>query len=116
VRVLKEIGKDKKILIFYDQELDYLGALVPFDKRIPPRILSEIREVTLDPWRYVDGVGLLLDISAWANESGTDDALIQKLESKYNEILNQIYNLLERVAHSKKAKRKKRRKRRKTKK
>ncbi|MFB6491148.1 MAG: hypothetical protein TU35_007935 [Thermoproteus sp. AZ2] len=112
--VIAEVQGPLVFRIIYDKELGYLFANIPINKRISSSALREIMTITNDPWRYLDGVGLVLDLSAWAQEGDVDVQAIGKaLEAKYKEILPVIKEVVDKVQTVKKKKSKKRRKRKK---
>jgi hypothetical protein len=114
--VIVEIQGPLFFRLVHDKELGYLYAHIPVSKRLSGAVVREIRTATHDPWRYVEGVGLLLDISAWTNESDLDPQTIGKtLEAKYKEILDSIKKIIDEASEAK-PKRKKRRGRRKSRK
>ncbi|MEZ0249130.1 MAG: hypothetical protein ABWJ97_07625 [Thermoproteus sp.] len=115
--VLVELQGSLTFRVVHDKELGYLYAHIPVGKRLTRETVREIVTATHDPWRYVDGVGLVLDISAWTYEGDVDvQALSKVLEAKYKEILDSIAKMIEEAGEAKqKAKRKKRGKKRKKK-
>lgn len=107
-RVLEITGEKGRLEVYEDPELGYVYAVIPYQKRISPVALREIREMTLDPWRYVEGVGLVLDITAWRQESGlTIEDVKAKIEGKYREVLDSVLQYLETAPAEKSAKKKK---------
>jgi len=111
--VIEIAGEKGKIVVYEDQEIGHVFAVIPYRGRVSPAILKEIKERTLDPWRYVDELGFLLDLTAWRQEAGlTLEDIKNKLEGKYKEIIDDIYQYLEsasaKAGEEKKAKRKKR--------
>ncbi|AET31953.1 hypothetical protein [Pyrobaculum ferrireducens] len=121
-KVLFEVaGERGKVAVYEDSELGHVFAVMPFNGKVNPTILREVREMTLDPWRYVEGIGFLLDLTAWRQESQVDvDDIKNKVEGKYREIIDQIFQYLEtapsKTAEEKKRAKKKRKSRKKTKK
>jgi hypothetical protein len=121
-KVLFEVaGERGKMVVYEDSELGHVFAVMPFNGKVNPTILREVREMTLDPWRYVEGIGFLLDLTAWRQESRLDvDDIKNKVEGKYREIIDQIFQYLEtapsKTAEEKKRAKKKRKSRKKTKK
>ncbi len=107
--VIAEIQGSLVFRIVHDKELGYLYAHIPLEKRLTRAAVRDIITATHDPWRYVDGLGLILDISAWTNESELDpQALSRALEAKYKELLDVIKKIAE-EARGAKPKRKKKR-------
>jgi hypothetical protein len=96
-KVLFEVaGERGKMVVYEDSELGHVFAVMPFSGKVNPTILREVREMTLDPWRYVEGIGFLLDLTAWRQESRLDvDDIKNKVEGKYREIIDQIFQYLE---------------------
>ncbi|MCU7786528.1 hypothetical protein ODS41_01100 [Pyrobaculum sp. 3827-6] len=121
-KVLFEVaGERGKVAVYEDSELGHVFAVMPFNGKVNPTILREVREMTLDPWRYVEGIGFLLDLTAWRHESRLDvDDIKNKVEGKYREIIDQVFQYLEtapsKTAEEKKRAKKKRKSRKKTKK
>lgn len=94
--VLAEVQGPLVFRIIYDRELDYLYCHIPIDKRITRNVVREISNITHDPWRYVEGLGLVLDLSAWASENGVDPRALGKMyEAKYREILDSVKKILD---------------------
>jgi hypothetical protein len=96
-------------------------AVIPYEKKANPALIRELREQTLDPWRYVEGVGFVLDITVWKGEAALSLEDIKNKVEKYKMSIDQIFQVLESVAskeaeEKKKKKKKKKAARRKTKK
>lgn len=112
--IIAEVQGPLVFRIIYDKELGYLFANIPINKKISSSALREIMTITNDPWRYLDGMGLVLDISAWAQESEIDVQAIGKaLEAKYKEILPAIKEVVDKAKESVKKKKKSRKRKRK---
>ncbi|MEL9991169.1 MAG: hypothetical protein QXP98_08745 [Thermoproteus sp.] len=116
--VLVEVQGPLTFRVVHDRALGYLYANIPVGKRLTREAVREIVTATHDPWRYVDGMGLVLDISAWTHEGDVDvQALSKALEAKYKEILDSIAKIVEEAGEAKrKTKKKKKRKAKKKKK
>ncbi|MFN7105277.1 MAG: hypothetical protein ACK4M3_01620 [Pyrobaculum sp.] len=114
---LLEIAGQKGRLVVVE-ELGYVFALMPYTKKLVPRAVKEVREQTLDFWRYVPGVGLVLDLTIWREESGLPlEDIKNRVENKYKDVLDKIFEILEKsstVSKKKKGKKKKSRKKRRT--
>ena len=109
-------GQVGKLLVVEDPEVGHVFAVIPINGRVGPSTLREVREQTLDYWRYVEGVGLVLDLTAWRQEAGlTLEDLKNKLEGKYKEIIDEVYKLEDegrrKETETKKAKKKSRKRR-----
>lgn len=122
-KVLFEVaGERGKIVVYEDSELGHVMAVMPYSGKVNPAVLKEVREMTLDQWRYVDGIGLLLDLTAWRQESQISiDDIKNKIEGKYRETLDEIFQYLETapskaVEEKKSGKKKKKRSKKKAKK
>ncbi|MFN3804714.1 MAG: hypothetical protein ACK4SY_06635 [Pyrobaculum sp.] len=101
------------------EELGHVFALIPYTKKLAPAAVREVREQTLDFWRYVQGVGLVLDLTIWREESGLlPEDIKNRVENKYKDILDKIFEILEKSStvskKKKKRKKKKSRKKRRT--
>jgi len=119
VSVLFEVlGQRGKLQVVEDPEVGHIYAVVPHSGKISPATLKEVKELTLDPWRYVDGVGLVLDITAWKQEADiSPEEIRNRIEGKYKELVDEVAKLLEEGSKTSSAqkKRKKKRKSRKSK-
>lgn len=111
------VGERGRLVVLEDSEIGHVFAVIPYEKKANPALIRELREQTLDPWRYVEGVGFVLDITVWKGEAALSLEDIKNKVEKYKMSIDQISQLLESVA-SKEAKEKKKKKaaRRKTKK
>lgn len=113
------VGERGKLVVLEDSEIGHVFAVIPYEKKASPALIRELREQTLDPWRYVEGVGFVLDITAWKGEAALSLEDIKNKVDKYKMSIDQIFQVLESVA-SKEAEEKKKKKkkaaRRKTKK
>lgn len=108
--LLFEIGR---IAVHHDPELDHLYAVIPLERRPGRGTLEGLRDLTMDPWRYVEGLGLVLDLSAWFGQSGLSaEELRARLEGKYGELAAEVARLLERAEEERREAEKKRRRRR----
>ncbi|MEZ0319309.1 MAG: hypothetical protein ABWK05_04860 [Pyrobaculum sp.] len=110
-------GEVGKLLVVEDPEVGHVFAIIPINGRVSPATLREVREQTLDYWRYVEGVGLVLDLTAWWQESGMSlEDVKNKVEGKYKEIIDEVYKLVEesrdKESKAKKSKKKRSKKRR----
>lgn len=92
--ILEIEGRDGKLIVKEDSETGHIYAVVPC-KKIAPHVLRELREQTLDYWRYVEGTGLVLDLTIWSRESGlTLDDIRNKIEGKYREFVDKIFEII----------------------
>lgn len=115
------VGERGRLVVLEDSEIGHVFAVIPYEKKANPALIRELREQTLDPWRYVEGVGFVLDITAWKGEAALSLEDIKNKVEKYNMSIDQIFQVLESVAskeaeEKKKKKKKKKAARRKTKK
>jgi len=121
-QVLFEVaGERGRLVVLEDSEIGHVFAVIPYEKKANPALIRELREQTLDPWRYVEGVGFVLDITAWKGEAALSLEDIKNKVEKYKMSIDQIFQVLESVAskeaeEKKKKKKKKKAARRKTKK
>lgn len=121
-QVLFEVaGERGRLVVLEDSEIGHVFAVIPYEKKANPALIRELREQTLDPWRYVEGVGFVLDITAWKGEAALSLEDIRNKVEKYKMSIDQIFQVLESVAskeaeEKKKKKKKKKAARRKTKK
>lgn len=107
--LLFEIGK---LAVHHDPELDHVYAVIPLGRRPGRGALEEVRELTMDPWRYVDGLGLVLDLTAWYSQSNVSvEELRARLEGKYSELLSEILKVLESAEARRREEARRRRKR-----
>ncbi len=106
-------GREGKLIVENDPDTGHIYALVPCGK-VTPHALRELRDQTLDYWRYVEGRGLVLDLTIWSEESGvTLDDVRNKVE-KYREV-DRIFEIIKTQqveVRKKKTKKKKRSKKR----
>jgi hypothetical protein len=115
------VGERGKLVVLEDSEIGHVFAVIPYEKKANPALIRELREQTLDPWRYVEGVGFVLDITAWKGEAALSLEDIKNKVEKYKMSIDQIFQVLESAAskeaeEKKKKKKKKKAARRKTKK
>jgi len=113
-QVLLELaGERGKLVVAEDPETGHVFAVIPYEKKAVPAVVRELREQTLDPWRYVDGVGFVLDITAWNNEASLSLEDVKNKVEKYKGFIDQVFQMLENIAskeaEEKKSKKKKRR-------
>jgi hypothetical protein len=114
-QVLLELaGERGRLVVAEDPETGHVFAVIPYDKKASPAVVRELREQTLDPWRYVDGVGFVLDITAWNNEASLSLEDVKNKVEKYKGFIDQVFQMLENIAskeaEGKKSKKKKTRK------
>jgi hypothetical protein len=119
-QVLFELaGERGKLVVAEDPETGHVFAVIPYEKKASPAVVRELREQTLDPWRYVDGVGFVLDITAWNNEASLSLEDVKNRVEKYRGFIDQVFQMLENIAskeaEEKKSKKKKKKKTRKKK-
>jgi hypothetical protein len=115
-QVLLELaGERGKLVVAEDPETGHVFAVIPYEKKASPAVVRELREQTLDPWRYVDGVGFVLDITAWNNEASLSLEDVKNKVEKYRGFIDQVFQMLENIA-SKEAEEKKSKKKKKTRK
>ncbi len=115
-QVLLELaGERGKLVVAEDPETGHVFAVIPHEKKAGPAVVRELREQTLDPWRYVDGVGFVLDVTAWKNEASLSLEDVKNKVEKYKGYIDQVFQMLENIA-SKKAEEKKSKKKKKTRK
>lgn len=112
-QVLLELaGERGKLVVAEDPETGHVFAVIPYEKKAGPAVVRELREQTLDPWRYVDGVGFVLDITAWKNEASLSLEDVKNKVEKYEGFIDQVFQMLENIA-SKEAEEKKSKKKKK---
>jgi hypothetical protein len=112
-QVLLELaGERGKLVVAEDPETGHVFAVIPYEKKAVPAVVRELREQTLDPWRYVDGVGFVLDITAWKNEASLSLEDVKNRVEKYKGFIDQVFQMLENIA-SKEAEEKKSKKKKK---
>ncbi|MFZ8811654.1 MAG: hypothetical protein ACO2PN_26590 [Pyrobaculum sp.] len=114
-QVLLELaGERGKLVVAEDPETGHVFAVIPYEKKAGPAVVRELREQTLDPWRYVDGVGFVLDITAWKNEASLSLEDVKNKVEKYRGFIDQVFQMLENIAsketEEKKSRKKKTRK------
>jgi hypothetical protein len=119
-QVLLELaGERGKLVVAEDPETGHVFAVIPYERKASPAVVRELREQTLDPWRYVDGVGFVLDITAWNNEASLSLEDVKNKVEKYRGFIDQVFQMLENIAskeaEEKKSKKKKKKKTRKKK-
>jgi hypothetical protein len=119
-QVLLELaGERGKLVVAEDPETGHIFAVILYEKKAGPAVVRELREQTLDPWRYVDGVGFVLDITAWKNEASLSLEDVKNRVEKYKGFIDQVFQMLENIAskeaEEKKSKKKKKKKTRKKK-
>jgi hypothetical protein len=117
-QVLLELaGERGKLVVAEDPETGHVFAVIPYEKKAVPAVVRELREQTLDPWRYVDGVGFVLDITAWNNEASLSLEDVKNKVEKYKGFIDQVFQMLEnnasKEAEEKKSKKKKKKTRKK---
>jgi hypothetical protein len=106
-QVLLELaGERGKLVVAEDPETGHVFAVIPYEKKAGPAVVRELREQTLDPWRYVDGVGFVLDITAWKNEASLSLEDVKNKVEKYKGFIDQVFQMLKSIA-SKEAEEKK---------
>jgi hypothetical protein len=115
------VGERGRLVVLEDSEIGHVFAVIPYEKKANPALIRELREQTLDPWRYVEGVGFVLDITVWKGEAALSLEDIKNKVEKYKMSIDQIFQVLESVVskeaeEKKKKKKKKKAARRKTKK
>lgn len=103
------VGEKGKLMVLEDSEIGHVLAVIPYGKKASPALIRELREQTLDPWRYVEGVGFVLDITAWKSEAALSLEDIKNKIEKYKLFIDQIFQLLE-SATSKESEEKKKKK------
>jgi hypothetical protein len=103
------VGEKGKLMVLEDSEIGHVLAVIPYGKKASPALIRALREQTLDPWRYVEGVGFVLDITAWKSEAALSLEDIKNKMEKYKLSIDQIFQLLE-SATSKESEEKKKKK------
>jgi hypothetical protein len=112
-QVLFEVaGERGRLVVLEDSEIGHVFAVIPYEKKANSALIRELREQTLDPWRYVEGVGFVLDITAWKGEAALSLEDIRNKVEKYKMSIDQIFQVLE-SATSKEAEEKKKKKKKK---
>jgi len=96
--------------VLEDSEIGHVLAVIPYGEKANPALIRALREQTLDPWRYVEGVGFVLDITAWKSEAAPSLEDIKSKMERYKLSIDQIFQLLENAASKSKEKKKKRKK------
>jgi hypothetical protein len=89
------VGEKGKLMVLEDPEIGHVFAVIPYGKKASPALIRALREQTLDPWRYVEGVGFVLDITAWKSEAALSLEDIKNKMEKYKSFIDQIFQLLE---------------------
>ncbi len=116
-QVLFELaGKRGKLVVAEDPETGHVFAVIPYEKKASPAVVRELREQTLDPWRYVDGVGFVLDITAWKNEASLSLEDVKNKAEKYKGFIDQVFQMLENIASKEADEKKSKKKKKKTRK
>jgi len=116
-QVLFELaGERGKLVVAEDPETGHVFAVIPYEKKAGPAVVRELREQTLDPWRYVDGVGFVLDITAWKNEASLSLEDVKNKVEKYRGFIDQVFQMLENIASKEAEEKKSRKKKKKTRK
>ncbi len=116
-QVLFELAGEKgKLVVAEDPETGHVFAVIPYEKKAGPTVVRELREQTLDPWRYVDGVGFVLDITAWKNEASLSLEDVKNKVEKYKGFIDQVFQMLENIASKKAEEKKSKKKKKKTRK
>jgi hypothetical protein len=116
-QVLLELaGERGKLVVAEDPETGHVFAVIPYEKKAVPAVVRELREQTLDPWRYVDGVGFVLDITAWNNEASLSLEDVKNKVEKYKGFIDQVFQVLENIASKEAEEKKSKKKKKKTRK
>jgi hypothetical protein len=116
-QVLFELaGERGKLVVAEDPETGHVFAVIPYEKKASPAVVRELREQTLDPWRYVDGVGFVLDITAWKNEASLSLEDVKNKVEKYKGFVDQVFQMLENIASKEAEEKKSKKKKKKTRK
>jgi len=116
-QVLLELaGERGKLVVAEDPETGHVFAVIPYEKKAVPAVVRELREQTLDPWRYVDGVGFVLDITAWKNEASLSLEDVKNKVEKYKGFIDQVFQVLENIASKEAEEKKSKKKKKKTRK
>jgi protein-disulfide isomerase len=104
------VGEKGKLIVLEDSEIGHVFAVIPYGKKASPALIRALREQTLDPWRYVEGIGFVLDITAWKSEAALSLEDIKNKIEKYKSFIDQIFQLLESATSKSEEKKKKRKK------
>jgi len=116
-QVLFELaGERGKLVVAEDPETGHVFAVIPYEKKAGPAVVRELREQTLDPWRYVDGVGFVLNITAWKNEASLSLEDVKNKVEKYRGFIDQVFQMLENIASKEAEEKKSKKKKKKTRK
>jgi hypothetical protein len=116
-QVLLELaGERGNLVVAEDPETGHVFAVIPYEKKAVPAVVRELREQTLDPWRYVDGVGFVLDITAWNNEASLSLEDVKNKVEKYKGFIDQVFQMLENIASKEAEEKKSKKKKKKTRK
>jgi hypothetical protein len=116
-QVLLELaGERGKLVVAEDPETGHVFAVILYEKKAGPAVVRELREQTLDPWRYVDGVGFVLDITAWKNEASLSLEDVKNRVEKYKGFIDQVFQMLENIASKEAEEKKSKKKKKKTRK
>jgi hypothetical protein len=116
-QVLFELaGERGKLVVAEDPETGHVFAVIPYEKKASPAVVRELREQTLDPWRYVDGMGFVLDITAWKNEASLSLEDVKNKVEKYKGFIDQVFQMLENIASKEADEKKSKKKKKKTRK
>lgn len=110
--VLFEItGERGKLQVVEDTELGYIFVVIPYEKKALPSAVRELREQTLDPWRFVEGYGFILDLSIWRQQSEiTIEEVKEKIENKYKGLVDNIFEIIDKATGASNIKKKKKKK------
>ena len=114
--LLELAGERGKLVVAEDPETGHVFAVIPYEKKAVPAVVRELREQTLDPWRYVDGVGFVLDITAWNNEASLSLEDVKNKVEKYKGFIDQVFQMLENIASKEAEEKKSKKKKKKTRK
>lgn len=114
--LLELAGERGKLVVAEDPETGHVFAVIPYEKKAVPAVVRELREQTLDPWRYVDGVGFVLDITAWNNEASLSLEDVKNKVEKYKGFIDQVFQVLENIASKEAEEKKSKKKKKKTRK
>jgi hypothetical protein len=104
------VGEKGKLMVLEDSEIGHVFAVIPYGKKASPALIRALREQTLDPWRYVEGVGFVLDITAWKSKAALSLEDIKNKIEKYKSFIDQIFQLLESATSKESEEKKKKRK------
>ncbi|MEM4437551.1 MAG: hypothetical protein QW680_02810 [Pyrobaculum sp.] len=109
--VFELLGERGKLQVVEDTELGYLFVVIPYEKKASPSVVRELREQTLDPWRFVEGYGFILDLSIWRQQSEvTIEEVKERIENKYKGLVDKIFEIINKAAATSSTKKKKKKK------